>query len=119
MSTAHETYGKGGAGNVSDHVNHAAEEVKAHIPAENTAGRGGYGNIGEGPGHYDTSGGHAGVVESTGRGGAGNIGHKENTVTAVDKVIGSAQILFGKVINNQGLIEKGTRRKEKGNVPVA
>ncbi|PVG00007.1 hypothetical protein CPB86DRAFT_702296 [Serendipita vermifera] len=74
MSTAHETYGKGGAGNVSDHVNHAAEEVKAHIPAENTAGRGGYGNIGEGPGHYDTSGGHAGVVESTGRGGAGNIG---------------------------------------------
>jgi hypothetical protein len=92
-------------------VNHAAEEVSAHIPTENAAGRGGLGNIGEGPGHYDVGGGHAGAVDATGRGGLGNIGasgaqpvrdfikdidafkaeaHKEHKVTIVDKVIGKS-----------------------------
>ncbi|CAG8685938.1 9733_t:CDS:10, partial [Acaulospora colombiana] len=137
MSSVQETYGKGGAGNVSRNVNHAIEEVEAHIPTENTAGRGGYGNIQEGPGHYDYASGHAGLVDTTGRGGLGNLpepgthattgttegtapfkaeAHKEQKVTAADKVIGSAQIAIGKVTKITGLIEKGTERKTEGSL---
>ncbi|PVG00009.1 hypothetical protein CPB86DRAFT_824674 [Serendipita vermifera] len=137
MSGVQETYGKGGAGNDSRNVNHAIEEVEAHIPTENTAGRGGYGNIQEGPGHYDYASGRAGLVDTTGRGGFGNLPapgthattgttegtapfkageHKEQKVTAADKVIGSAQIAIGKVTKNTGLIEKGTERKTEGSL---
>jgi hypothetical protein len=98
-------------GNVSRNVNHAVEEIEEHVPTENTAGRGGYGNILEGPGHYDVTSGHAGIIDATGRGGLGNLPapgthattgttegtapfkaevHKEHKVTAADKVIGTS-----------------------------
>ncbi|PVG00010.1 hypothetical protein CPB86DRAFT_824675 [Serendipita vermifera] len=123
MSNVQETYGRGGAGNFGTNVNHGIEGVNARIPTENTTGRGGFGNISEGPGHYDTTGGHE-TTGMTGRGGFGNAPAHEthgttDTVehappfkaTTADKVIGSAQVAIGKMTKNGGLIDKGIERK--------
>ncbi|KAG9041368.1 hypothetical protein FS842_002578 [Serendipita sp. 407] len=127
MSSVQETYGKGGAGNVGMHVQHAVEDYPANGMGgtSNTAGKGGLGNIREGAGLYDASGGHD-IVDASGRGGAGNIhpdggwanregvdSHKVHKVTTADKVIGSAQIAIGKMTHNTDMIAKGETRKAR------
>lgn len=121
-----ETFGKGGAGNVGTHVNHAVESHPADgmHGTSGMAGKGGVGNHTKAAGHYDASGGHD-VVDASGRGGAGNIGqhiterdglgHKRR-VSAADKLIGSAQIVLGKITKNADMIAKGEKRKVDGAV---